>query len=187
LFACNGRFLWNVNLKISISRSSVLTALVIAVLIATTPFAIAEFLKTGQIYILSPRFVHDMLARLHGPGRLRFIFQPTVAIVLGARDGVKDARAGNPPFLWGLVFHPADRAGLVRSALASVRDLVAVAILLDVASQFLIFRRVNPFAALLLGPVLIALPYASSRALTNRIVRHQPRRVPTAESTDTQI
>ena len=38
-------------------------------------------------------------ARLHGPGRLRFIFQPTVAVVLGARDGVKDARSGNPPFL----------------------------------------------------------------------------------------
>ena len=86
-------------MKISISRSSLLTAIVIAVLIATTPFAVAEFLKTGQIYILSQRFLDDMLARLHGPGRLRFIFQPTVAIVLGARDGMKDARAGNVPFL----------------------------------------------------------------------------------------
>jgi hypothetical protein len=187
LFVCNCRFLWNSKLKISISRSSLLTAIVIAVLIAATPFAIAEFFRTGEIYILSRRFVDDMLARLHGPGRLRFIFQPTVAIVLGARDGVKDARAGNPPFLWGLVFHPADRPGLLRGAVASVRDLVAVAILLDVASQFLIFRRVNPFAALLLGPVLIGLPYASSRALTNRIARRQPGRVLTAESTDPQI
>ena len=187
MFDCNCRFLWNIKLKISISRSSLLTAIVIAVLIAAMPFAIAEFFRTGQIYILSRRFVDDMLARLHGPGRLRFIFQPTVAIVLGARDGVKDARAGNSPFLWGLVFHPADRPGLLRGAVASVRDLVAVAILLDVASQFLIFRRVNPFAALLLGPVLIGLPYASSRALTNRIARQRPRRVLTAESTDAQI
>lgn len=177
-------------MKISISRSSLLTAIVIAVLLAATPFAIAEFFRTGQIYILSRRFVDDMLARFHGPGRLRFIFQPTVAIVLGARDGVKDARAGKFPFLWGLVFHPVDRPGLLRGAVASVRDLVAVAILLDVASQFLIFgsfRRVNPFAALLLGPVLIGLPYASSRALTNRIARRRPRRVFTAESTDAQI
>ncbi|MBV8451204.1 MAG: hypothetical protein JOZ29_02885 [Deltaproteobacteria bacterium] len=173
-------------MKICISRSSLLTAIVIAVLIAATPFALAEFYRTGQIYLFSHRFVDDMIARLHGRGRLRFIFQPTVAIVLGARDGVKDARTGHPPFLWGLVFHPADRPGLLRSAVTSVRDLVAVAILLDVASQFLILRRVNPFAALLLGPVLIGLPYASSRALTNRIVRHRPRRVAPAESTGAQ-
>ncbi len=157
------------------------------VLVAATPFAVAEFFRTGQLYVFSRRFVDDMVARLHGPGRLRFIFQPTAAIVLGARDGVKDARAGHPPFLWGLVFRSADRPGLLRSALASVRDLVAVAILLDVASQFLIFRMVNPFAALLLGPVLIGLPYASSRALTNRMARRWPRRVSTIESTDTSI
>ena len=173
-------------MKIHISRSTLLTAIVIAVLIAATPFAVAEFLRTGQLYIFSRRFVDDMFARLHGPGRLRFIFQPTVAIMLGARDGVKDARAGNPPFLWGLVFHSADRPGLLRSALASVRDLIAVAILLDVVSQFLIFRRVNPFAALLLGPVLIGLPYASSRALTNRTARWRLHQVPTAESPNAQ-
>jgi hypothetical protein len=174
-------------LKITISRSSVLTALVIAVLIAALPFAIAEFLRTGQLYIFSRRFLDDMVARVHGRGRLRFIFQPTVAILLGARDGRKDARAGDVPFLWGLVFHSEARRGLLRSALASVRDLVAVAILLDAVSQFLIFRRVNPFAALLLGPVLIGLPYASSRALTNRIARQRPPRVAAAESTDARI
>lgn len=143
------------------------------VLVAAVPFAVAEFLKTGEFYILSRRFIDDMVARLHGPGRLRFILQPLAAIVLGARDGVKDARAGNPPFLWGLVFRSGDRPGLVRSALVSVRDLVTVAILLDVIAQLLIFRMVHPGAALLLGPVLIALPYATSRALTNRVTRRR--------------
>jgi hypothetical protein len=125
-----------------------------------------------------------MIARLHGPGRLRFIFQPTVAILLGARDGIKDAKEGAPPFLWGLAFHAASRRELIRSALISVRNLIAVAILLDVASQLLIFRMVHPGAALILGPVLIGLPYASSRALTNRSVRLRPRRLHTAESSD---
>jgi hypothetical protein len=170
-------------LKVSITRSRLLTAIVIVVLVAATPFAVAEFFRAGELYVFSRRFVDDMLARLHGPGRLRFIFQPMVAIVLGARDGIRDARAGNVPFLWGLVFHAADRPGLLRNALVSVRDLVAVAILLDVVSQLLIFRRVNPFAALILGPVLIGLPYASSRALTNRIARRQPRRARNAKST----
>ena len=151
-------------------------------LVAAVPFAVAEFLKTGELYILSRRFVDDMVARLHGPGRLRFILQPLTAIVLGARDGVKDARAGNPPFLWDLFFRSSNRSRLVRSALASVRDLVAVAILLDVAAQLLIFRMVHPGAALLFGPVLIALPYASSRALTNRLARWRGKRVSIAEA-----
>jgi hypothetical protein len=137
--------------------------------------------------MFSHRFWPDLVARFHGPGRMRFILQPTVAIILGARDGVKDARAGNPPFLWGLVFHPADRPGLLRSAVASVRNLVAIAILLDVISQRLIFHIVHPGAALALGPVLIALPYATSRALANRIARRLPLPVSTAESTDVQI
>ena len=142
---------------------------------AAVPFAVAEFLKTGELYILSRRFIDDMIARLHGPGRMRFILQPTVAIILGARDGVKDARGGKPPFLSGLIFRSGDRRELMRSALKSVRDLIAVAILLDVAAQLLIFRMVHPGAALLLRPVLIALPYASSRALTNRVARWRKR------------
>lgn len=123
---------------------------------AAVPFAVAEFLKTGEFYILSRRFIDDMVARLHGPGRLRFILQPLAAIVLGARDGVKDARAGNPPFLWGLVFRSGHRPGLMRSALASVRDLVTVAILLDVIAQLLIFRMVHPgyFRGDLLGALV---------------------------------
>jgi len=76
-----------------------------------------------------------------------------------------------PPFIWGVIFQQGERRALVRSALIAVRDLVAVAILLDVISQLLIFRMVHPGAALILGPVLIGLPYASSRALTNRFVR----------------
>ena len=146
------------------------------------PFAVAELWKTGELYLLSHRFLEDMTARLHGPGRLRFILQPLTAIALGARDGGRDARAGNPPFLWGLFFGSGDRSRLMRSALASVRDLVAVAILLDVAAQLLIFRMVHPGAALLFGPVLIGFPYASSRALTNRIVRQRGRHVSAAEA-----
>jgi hypothetical protein len=57
----------------------------------------------------------------------------------------------------------------LRSAFVSVRDLVAIAILLDVISQFLIFHEVRPGAALVVGPVLITLPYVLARALTNRL------------------
>ena len=169
-------------MKISISRSTVLTAIVVAVLIAAMPFAVMEFFERGELYLLSQRFIDDMVARLHGPARLRFILQPMAAIILGVRDGVKDARASNPPFLWGLIFHRGRRLGLARSAMLSVRDLLAVAILLDLAVQFLIFRMVHPGAALILGPLLIALPYASSRGLTNRVVRWRREHLRTSEA-----
>jgi hypothetical protein len=70
------------------------------------------------------------------PGRMRFILQPTVATIPEVRDGVKDARAASAPFLFGLAFHPTARTGLLLSALASVHDLVAVAIFLDLVAQF---------------------------------------------------
>src|SRR5258708_7859778 len=121
------------------SRRRVLPAIVAVVLIAATPLAIWEFTQTGEFYMFSSRFAPDLWARLAGPGRMRFIFQPITAIILGARDGVKDARAGSPPFLSALFFHRARRPELLRGAIDSISNLVAIAILLDVVSQVLMF------------------------------------------------
>lgn len=46
----------------------------------------------------------------------------------------------------------------------SLADLVAIAIILGVTSQFLIFREFHPLAASLVGRVLTAVPYSLSRA-----------------------
>ena len=166
----------------SISRRWILGGVVIAILIAVTPRAILRILETGDLYLFTDQFLQDILARLSGPGRLRFIFQPVVAIILGTRSGMKDATAGLPPFLWALLFHKEHWRELFRSTLASVRNLVAIAILLDLISQFLIFHEVRPGAALVVGPLLIGVPYGVSRALSNRIWRwssHRKRPVDT--------
>jgi hypothetical protein len=154
-----------------ISRRSILYAVVITLLLAALPGAILRILHTGDLYLFTDRFFQDILARLSGPGRLRFVVQPTVAILLGVRSGIKDAREGVPPFLWALAFHGERRRALLRSAFISIRDLLAIAILLDVISQFLIFHEVRPGAALVVGPVLITMPYVVVRALSNRMVR----------------
>lgn len=52
------------------------------------------------------------------------------------------------------------RLHLLRSAFASIADLIAIAIILDVISQFVIFREFHPVAAFLVGPVVIGLPYS---------------------------
>lgn len=156
-----------------ISRKSILPLIVAALLLATLPRVVHQFLQTGEFYPLSPQFFHDVLARLSGPGRMRFILQPTVAILLGARDGVRDARAGVIPYLQALFSRGSDRLGLLRSAKESIQNLAMIAILLDIISQFLIFREIHPGAALLVGPVLIAIPYSLSRGLSNRIAQRR--------------
>jgi hypothetical protein len=82
----------------------------------------------------------------------------------------------------GTHFSQAHRLELLRSAFASIRDLLAIAIVLDVISQFLIFHEVRPGAALLVGPVLITAPYVLARALTTRIVRRKTPLIPTAHT-----
>ncbi len=71
---------------------------------------------------------------------------------------MKDARLCNPALLSALFLRGQRRSELLRGALASDRDVVAVAILLDVISQILILRTVHPAAAIVLGSVLIAMP-----------------------------
>jgi len=165
-------------MKISFSRRSILAALAIAIILLTLPAAISRLLRTGDLYLFTRHFFEDMAARLSGPGRLRFILQPIAAALVCIRDGKKDARYGCPPFLLALAYSKTDKPNLLRNALASIRDLIAIAIILDLVSQFLIFREVHPGAALLMGPVLIAVPYAVSRALANRILRRRSQQAP---------
>lgn len=94
-----------------------------------------------------------------------------LAILLGVRGGLADARAGNPPYLLGLVFDAGRRRELLRSGAAAIGTLLAMGIILDVVFQLVIYHAVHPGAALLVGPILICVPYALSRALTTRLTR----------------
>lgn len=160
-------------MPMKLSRSSILNLVLVAALLGTLPAAAWRLWQSGDAYLLTENFFADLLARLSGPGRLRFLLQPLMAIWLGVRGGRQDARAGLPPFLWALIFHGEHRARMWREALASVRDLIALAILLDLVAQALIFHQVRPGAALIIGPPLILVPYALSRALANRVARRR--------------
>ena len=149
--------------------SSIVTVLAALILVAAIPSALRDSFETGSVYFFSARFLEELPQRFTGPGRWRFVLQPMVAIFLGWRSGLSDARAGRATYLTRLFSRGSDRKELLRSGLADVRDLVAVAIVLDAVSQLLIYKQVHPGAALVVGPVLISIPYALARALTNRV------------------
>jgi hypothetical protein len=149
----------------------VLACLTGLVLFLSVPSALREAYERGGFYLFSWAFFADIPRRLTGPGRFRFLLQPTVAILLGIRDGRQDARAGRPPYLLSLVVGGPDRREQMRSGFRSVVNLLLMGILLDSVFQWLILGASYPGAALVVGPVLITAPYGVARALANRAAR----------------
>ena len=152
---------------------AVVTALV---LVASVPGSLRGIWERGGFYIFSPEFLLDLPKRLFGPGRFRFLLQPLVAMALGVAAGRAEARAGRPPYLYALLLGSENRGALARSALRDVANLLLVGILLDSVCQWLILGSSYFGAALVVGPVLIAVPYAAARALANRATTALERR-----------
>jgi hypothetical protein len=152
-------------------RQNMVWAVALLLLAVALPFAIIDTLQTGRVYLFSHQFLDDVARRFSSPGRFRFLLQPTLAILAGVRGGLADARAGAPPYLFGLLRGTGRRRELLRSAGAAIGTLLAMGIILDLVYQVVIDRQVHPGAALLVGPILICAPYSISRALTNRAAR----------------
>jgi len=127
-------------------------------IVITIPFAITDTIETGRVYLFSRQFLEELPQRFTGPARLRFVLQRMVAIVLGIRGGLADAKAENPAFLFGLLFGAGRRRELMRSGVAAIRNLVAIGIITDIVFQLVLYRSVHPGAALVVGPILICLP-----------------------------
>ncbi len=153
-----------------------LAGLTLLALSLSLPGSAREAWRRGGFYLFSAEFFGDLPARLVGPGRFRFLFQPVVAALLGIGAGRADARAGRPPYLWALVSHGAQRGALLRDACRSIANLVLMGVLLDSVCQWLILGSSYPGAALVVGPVLITVPYSLARALANRAAAEERRR-----------
>lgn len=146
-----------------------LAGLTLLALALSVPASLREAWQRGGLYLFSAEFFADLPRRLTGPGRFRFVLQPLVATLLGVAAGRADARAGRPPYLWALAFHAEHRGAMLRESCRSLANVVLTGVLADSVSQWLILGTSYPGAALLVGPVLIAIPYSITRALANRV------------------
>jgi hypothetical protein len=109
------------------------------------------------------------IERLTGPMHVRFIVQPVMAIILGIRDGLRDAREGRTPFLQDLCTRPEGRAGKLKETLVRLLIPLIVAIMLDAVVQYMLFERVRVLGAIVVGTLIMGLPYSIARGITNRI------------------
>lgn len=110
-----------------------------------------------------------------GRGQFRLIMQPLIAIILGVRLGIADAKEGKDPFLMRLFKTSKNRAKLARETASDLIVPFTMAIVIDGILQYYALGYVRPAAALVVGALLIWLPFSISRALTNRIYRRSGR------------
>ena len=109
--------------------------------------------------------------RADGRMTFRLILQPTMAILLAFRDGMKDAREGRPPYFWTLLTHPAERVLLLREGWKSVARIFFLAVIMDVIYQLIVEHWVYPLEVVVVAILLAVVPYLFIRGPVNRLVR----------------
>jgi hypothetical protein len=114
--------------------------------------------------------VEGITARVAGPMSLRFVFQPLVGLMLGVRDGLRDAKAGEPPFIFDLIINRENRRTKLASLFTSLSKTIIIAIVLDLISQYLIFGQVRISGAIVVAVIILIVPYSLARAITNKVV-----------------
>ena len=85
------------------------------------------------------------------------------------RFGVRDAKAGKRPFFHALAHGEGHRGALLEHAARDVITPLIVAVIIDSILQQLINHRIRPFAAVIVGGILVFLPFLIVRALANRV------------------
>jgi len=124
------------------------------------------------------RFFEHLVGRadLDAPMKFRLILQPAMAAIAATRSGLRDAKAGAPPFFWALFTDPAHRAAMLRDGWKSIGRIFILGIAMDVIYQIIVFRRFYPVEALVVAAVLAIIPYLLIRGPLTRIARGRSKR-----------
>jgi len=128
--------------------------------------------------ITSPgEFISDFLVRFDGPLHFRFFAQPLMAILLAARDGLRDAREGRPLYTYTVFSDPARRRELLTDGWKRISRVFLVAVAMDFIYQIIAKNGFQPVEALWVALLLAILPYVLLRGPVNRLMCHWFRKV----------
>ena len=123
----------------------------------------------------------NLVGRLTGPMQFRLVLQPLVACILAVRAGLRDARAGKPPFLWALTFDPEHRRELLRKGWKDIGRVFIFAVIMDAIYQMSELHFFYPGEALIIAALLAIVPYLLVRAPVTRFVEWKQRSQATRE------
>ena len=118
--------------------------------------------------------VNDLTGRglFGGSFQIRLVLQPLLAMLLGIRVGIRDAKRGDAPFFQALMQQKGRRGDMLFKAARDAVFPLAVAFVIDCILQRLINHRIRPVAAIFVGGLLVFVPFLIVRALANRAWRH---------------
>ena len=123
------------------------------------------------------RGVEQLLGRASGPLHFRLLIMPTLVTILAIRAGLRDAREGEPTFLWGILKNPAERPRLVHSGVKDIGRIFIVAIVLDTIYQIIVFKFFYVVQTLIVAVACAIVPYILMRGpitlLTRRLYKSQ--------------
>lgn len=117
------------------------------------------------------RMVENLFGRLDGPLHFRFIVQPLMAIIFAVKDGMKDAKAGKPAYLWAILVDPKNRKDLLLDGWKQVGKIFILAVILDIVYQLKIHHAIYPGELLIVAFLLAFVPYVLLRGPVNRLLR----------------
>jgi len=115
------------------------------------------------------RFADDMVARLSGPMTFRLVLQPLMAFTLAIVDGLKDAKSGNPPYLWAVFTCRGHRLETIRHGWRSIGQVFLLALVLDFVYEMVGQPAMYPDEAIVVAIVLAIVPYLLLRGIVTRL------------------
>ena len=113
----------------------------------------------------------QLLARVSGPMKFRLVLQPCMAAFFAVRSGLADARAGKPPYFWGLLTDRGQREDMLKDGWKSVGRVFILALVLDAVYQIIVIRFVYIGEMIIVAFVLAIVPYLILRGLVTRVAR----------------
>jgi hypothetical protein len=113
----------------------------------------------------------QLVARVSGPMKFRLVLQPCMAAFFAVRSGLADARAGKPPYFWGLLSNPGQRTDMLKDGWKSVGRVFILALVLDAVYQLIVLHFVYPGEMVIVAFVLAIIPYLILRGLVTRVAR----------------
>jgi hypothetical protein len=118
------------------------------------------------------RFFGDLADRLTGPMTFRLILQPTMAMLNAVADGVKDAKAGQPPYFWSLFTDPSHATEHLLSGAKSVGRVLLLGTGMEVVYQWRVLGWLYLDELVVVVLLLAFVPYVLMRGPVNRLAKH---------------
>jgi len=115
-------------------------------------------------------FLNAVGVRHDGPMSFRLYLQPVMSLIYAVIAGVKDAKAGKPPFLSALVLGKSDRKDLLKELWKDVGKVFILAIIMETIFEIIELKTVHPFEVLRVSFWLAIVPYLIFRGPVERVV-----------------